>query len=523
MTRGLLGANIKKEAALAGQPFPLPKTPMRPLLRTAGGLALLCLASCRPASPDRSALPDIVLISIDTLRADHLGCYGYRRPTSPAIDAFSRECVVFKNALAPAHYTAPAHMSIFTGLSPFIHRVDNIDPASKEISTLPPEIPSLVEVLSGLGYATIGMHGGANLDPEFGFGRGFHSYTDDFYEWEKKQRADPRHLKTVLKTIRRRIISSRREGKPLFLFLHHYLCHDPYLEGPRDLRGRFVERVPEGVPTLAEEISRVSDPADGDFYFWNRLTLSDPEELEYALALYDGGILYSDFLFRKFLDCLRDEGIYDDAIVILLSDHGEEFYEHAGYTHENLFIENLHVPLLIKFPRGRGRGKVVDAPVRTMDTLPSVFDYIGLPVGHRIQGVSFLPLLSGEGSYRPPLVSFAFARSPHHQDSVRLLDGDYVYSNFRWRGIPDWLFDARKDPREAENLAEGMPQLVKEFREKARRLEREHEAFRRLFVARPAAKRAAPAKASAGAPYSPGKPRIDPELWEQMKALGYVK
>jgi len=495
---------------------------MLPRSLSSCALALLLFASCRPPPP-RDAGPDIILISIDTLRADHLGCYGYPKPTSPAIDAFSRECVLFKNALSQSHYTSPAHMSIFTALSPFVHRVDNIEPDQTTLTPLAPEIPSLVEVLASRGYATIGMHGGANLDPQFGFGRGFDSYTADFYAWEKKQDAEPRHLKTILSGIRKRIRTSRRQGAPLFLFLHHYLCHDPYLEGPEDIRGRFVESVPEDLPTLAEDVSRASDPADDESYFWNRVTLADPEERRYAIALYDGGVLYSDFVFREFLDCLKDEGIYENAVVILLSDHGEEFYEHQGYTHENLFIENLHVPLMIKFPGGRGRGRVVDDPVRTIDTLPSVLDFCGIPVAHRIQGISFLPLLTGQGAYRPKLVSFAFARPPHHQDSVRIHDGAYVYTNFRWRGIPDWLFDAADDPREEENLAKGMPGAVEKLRKQAKKIEQENDAFRRLFAALPGTRKSPSGKAPSGPPSALNPPRIDPELWEQMKALGYVK
>jgi arylsulfatase A-like enzyme len=490
--------------------------------RTACALLFLLVVSCRPSSPPPER-PDIILISIDTLRADRLGGYGYPRPTSPAIDAFSRECVLFKNAISQSHYTAPAHMSIFTALSPFVHRIDNIEPQGETVSTLSPEIPSLVEVLASLGYATIGMHGGANLDPQFGFGRGFDSYTADFYDWEKKQGADPRHLETVLNALRKRIRDSRREGGPLFLFLHHFLCHDPYLEGPEDLRYRFVESVPEGLPDRREDPARVSDPGDEKNYFWNRVNLAEPDDRRYASDLYDGGVLYSDFLLREFLDCLRKEGVYDNAVVILLSDHGEEFYEHQGHLHENLFIENLHVPLMIKFPQGRGRGRVVETPVRTIDTLPSVFDYLGLPIAHRVQGVSFIPLLTGNGSYLPPLVSYAFARPPHHQDSVRIRDGDDVYTNFRWQGIPDWLFDAGNDPREEENLAGERIEAVERLREKTREIANSDAAFRRLFVGRAAAKKAPGVKTPAGRSSSPNTPKIDPELWNQMKALGYLK
>jgi arylsulfatase len=167
--------------------------------------------------------PNIIIMSVDTLRADRLGTYGHDRDTSPAVDALAAESVVFERAISQAPSTAPAHMSIFTGLTPSVHGVVNVD---RQGPALAPGIRTLPEVFRDAGYVVAGLHGGGNMDGSLGFDRGFHLWADDLtsFHWtEAWQRpAD-------LDAIRSLLALARSRGRPLFLFLHHYVCHVPYV------------------------------------------------------------------------------------------------------------------------------------------------------------------------------------------------------------------------------------------------------------------------------------------------------
>ncbi len=201
-----------------------------------------------PATPPSPEKPNIILFSIDTLRADHLSCYGYSRETSPNIDKFSRESILFKKAVSQSHFTTPSHMSIFTALTPFGHQIDNPLPRGSH-RRVSDSIVMLAEILKKNGYTTIGLHGSGNVGEWFGFDRGFDHYSPDFYEWEKDYTASREGLAPIKDSIRGWIETSRKEKKPLFLFLHHYLCHVPYLKGPPEFRQHFLTEKVETLPT----------------------------------------------------------------------------------------------------------------------------------------------------------------------------------------------------------------------------------------------------------------------------------
>ena len=276
--------------------------------------------------------PNIIIVSIDTLRADHLSCYGYLRQTSPYIDEFVKDAVLFENAISQSPKTASSHMSLFTALTPDVHGVSNINEDGSMDKRLDDEIVTLAQVLKEKGYLTVGFHGGGQMSASLGFDKGFDLYSsnpimhqDSYYQFEE------------LKGIRQWISRSKKKRKPLFLFLHHYICHDPYLAAPKEFRLRFLDNPVAGLPLDPEEIWD-KDPGLWSKNFWRNVDMSKAEHNSHIVSLYDGEVYYSDYLFGKVIDILKEEKYYNNSMIILLSDHGEEFYEHKDIGHGKLFI-----------------------------------------------------------------------------------------------------------------------------------------------------------------------------------------
>jgi arylsulfatase A-like enzyme len=484
---------------------------------------LLCVmwsSSCgdaRVADRPLPELPNIVLISIDTLRADHVGAWGYTRGTTPELDAFAGEAVRFSRAFGQAPTTTPAHMSIFTGLVPAVHRMSNINEGA--LQTLDPSITTFTELLREAGYYTAGFHGGGNVDGSLGFDRGFDFYSPDYisYNWMGAYR-DPKDLDAIRDWVR----VARERGKPLFLFLHHFVCHSPYVSAPEVLRDRFLKgHAVDGLPRGAsdEEKLRMVDLVDRrtgggskllaqwrmfrsmDGRFWQGVDITRLDHRGHVVALYDAQVAYADWLFGRVRRLLTEEGAWDRSLIVVLSDHGEEFGEHGGREHRQLFAETLHVPLLVRFPDGLGkRGGTVDRMVRTMDVMPTVFDAVRLPLDIPIQGVSFLPLVSGKGSYAPPMVTY----DDRDFQRVRIVRDGLVYTNQHTVTGDEWLFDDAKDPAEQHNLAGERPTDLARMRQLAEAQRRADAEF---------------LSSMAGARH---EPRLDPILVEQLRRLGYA-
>jgi len=446
--------------------------------------------------------PDIILFSIDTLRADHLSCYGYERPTSPFIDEFAQDAVLFSRTISQAPTTATSHMSIFTSLTPAVHGIKNIPPEGN-YRPLVDSIVTLTEILRENGYLTIGIHGGSQLDASIGFSQGFDEYSDDFMTWamiSSSTQASLEGFNPIKKKIEKWLQASEEKEKPLFLFLHHYLCHDPYLKGPPEFRLRFLSERVEGLPATVADISLGENFLDARSSFWNNVNLCDPEHLKHITALYDGGVYYSDYIFNEVMKILKEKDLYDKSLVILLSDHGEEFFEHGDKLHWRLLIETLHVPLIIKFPGNKLAGKIIPQTVRSMDLMPTILHFLKIPVPHDIQGNSFLPLINGRGWYDPLVLSYS-----EHDDSLRFEKDGYVYSNQASRGRRERLFSREEDPEEQRNLAGEKGKLIKQMRREAKNILRADAGFLEKL-----------------APGKEDELRADNKLSEQLRALGYL-
>ena len=366
------------------------------LLFPMAGLALGCSGSPEGVVVESSCDGcNVLLISIDTLRADHLGTYGYGRETSPAIDALASESVVFERAYSTSYHTADSHMSIFTSLYPSVHGVRNSKGKTGQV--LSASVPTLPEIFQANGYATAGFHGGGNVSGFYGFARGFEKYkrTDevgDAIAWI--QETGPR---------------------PFFAFVHTYHVHDPYTPLP-PYDSWFAEDY-DG-PISADRESLLAQTDDESFnelrdVFWNQIDPSSQADIEHLKALYDGQIRDIDGRIGALIEAALAAN--ERTVVVLLSDHGEEFQEHGKFLHDQLYEELLWVPLILRLPSGeRGR---IEERVSLIDLAPTLLDLLGLEAPAQFQGSSLLPVLAGRED-RPLIYGEKVVRAPGIDDEA---------------------------------------------------------------------------------------------------------
>src|ERR1700686_290852 len=309
----------------------------------------------------RSSSPDVFLITIDTLRADHVGCYGYKQVETPALDALAADGVRFTQAFTHSPITNTSHITILTGLLPSVHGVTDFG------VPLSPQHVTAAELLKKHGYRTAAFIGAVILDSNTlapGLDRGFDFY-DNFPKDDSKGadgktkprwgRVERRGMEVV--THAENWFDKHRAG-PHFVWIHLYDPHDPY----------------EPPPPFAEK---------------------------YKDHLYDGEIAYADSALAKWIAFLKKAGAYDNALIIVTGDHGEGLGEHGEETH-GLFLydSTLHIPLILKTPSAAHHGTVIDSQVRTTDILPTILSATGVAAPAELNGESLLPLIDGQGPNR---------------------------------------------------------------------------------------------------------------------------
>jgi arylsulfatase A-like enzyme len=317
---------------------------------------------------------NIVLISFDTVRADHLGTYGYARPTSPHVDALASRSTVFERAISQAPWTLPAHGSMFSGLYPSRLGVLKY-PATR---ALPDKNPVLAELLRAQGYATAGFTGGGFVSGHYGFDRGFDIYESDGRRFEH-------NIDATIDWI-----EEHKKGK-FFLFFHGYDAHRPYYSKPDD--------------KLAMELGKDAEDDQGRFCLSDDRARPDDARLEKIIRYYDASIRHGDRAIGVLLETLERMKLMDDTVILLTSDHGEEFFEHGNCDHVRfVYEESVHVPYMVYVPKAEGRriDGIVPASISVTRTL---LDLVGIE--HAMPGVSLVPLLQGRHKGFPVVYSEA--------------------------------------------------------------------------------------------------------------------
>ncbi|MHC4378549.1 MAG: sulfatase, partial [Planctomycetota bacterium] len=366
-------------------------------------LAALC--ACAPSGESEPGGPQgvadhLLLISIDTLRADALGSYGSTHGATPHLDRLSEQSVRFTNVWAPGPKTAPSHMTLFTGLPPRIHGVGNLKTSGSP--RLSVDIATLPELLANAGFATAGFTGGGNVKGELGFDRGFEIYDDQGQTLPKK-------LPKVTNWLQRRGLQEDH----WFAFVHTYQVHDPYLPAP-EFAERFADPdYPGKILGTREALGAAIEGGDdlaprsrgNDRFvanFWRRVDEESETDLAYLHQLYTAGVAEMDRDLGVTLRRWDSNGLLEDALVVLTSDHGEEFGEHGRTMHHQLWVETMSVPLLVRLPDGTGAVRTVERPVQHVDLLPSLLDLLGVEAdspfgaGESWMGESWAPWVLGE-------------------------------------------------------------------------------------------------------------------------------
>jgi arylsulfatase A-like enzyme len=377
-------------------PAPLARRARSQLVRLATGLLCCSAAACSGSEDDTApARPNILLVSIDSLRPDHLGCYGYERDTSPVLDELAARGVRFDQAVSPTSWTLPAHATLFTGLPPEGHglRVD--------ATALSDEAVTLAEVLADAGYATAAFVGGPFLRTMYGMDQGFEVYDESVVkEFRASQKGATSPRLVGLTTDWLDDWERRDEPAPFFVFLHLWDVHYDYAPPPP-------------YDSLFDPDYEGSVTGD-DFETGNQVRLGmDPRDLEHVVALYDGEIAYTVHHLGTLLDHLEARGLADDTLVVVTSDHGEEFFEHGAKGHrKNLFDPSLRVPLIMSWPGRLPEGRVVESQVRLQDLPLTLLAQAGVapPVGFAFAGPGapqdLTPLMASDAGRGPDLEAF---------------------------------------------------------------------------------------------------------------------
>jgi len=414
--------------------------------------------------------PNVILISLDTLRADYLSLYNESMGTSPNLKKIGKNSAVFENALSVTSWTLPAHASIFTGKYPFNHNTTKID------QLLRAEENTLAEILSSNGYNTAAFVSGSYVNSKYGLSQGFETYKDrldfisiahTFDKFSLKKALNPMinlfsgkvYTDTgELSYFYRNILGSdlmktaeennemifswleKNKNNKFFLFLHYFDPHDPYTLGEQ-FREKFTNITKKSYLRL-----------DVD----KRYMPVNKTDLEYVKSLYKAEIFYLDAYLGKLFEQLENMELINKSILIITSDHGEEFYDHGNFFHQRtLYEEVLKVPLIIHYP-GKIKPSVIAQRVQNMDVFPTILDLLNINKPEDIDALSLMQLIKGVDYSRNWTHSALYGikeRGEFTQKSITINNTKLITTGGHPE-ISDSLFDLENDLKEQNNLYE---------------------------------------------------------------------
>jgi arylsulfatase len=398
------------------------------------GIAVCSLVACTPDLEPLSAPHPIVLVTLDTLRADAIGAYGNADALTPNLDRFAREGVVFEQAYAQSTETLFSHASLFTSRYP-----SELGPVDYTFS-FPEGTHTLASVLGSYGYQTAAFVAGGHMSPVFGLDVGFDEYSSE-REWGSLQHTVPPALSWL---------EGADKEEPFLLFVHGYDAHHRYLKpspwgylfsevdhaGPVDA----PTRRPSGTTRLVDGYY-FEDMSFDEIFYWREIRMRSAAsmaairrqaqakglesmteaDLEHIRGLYAGAATYADAWFGELMAGLESQGLLDEVVIVVVSDHGEELGEDGLFNHRLSLDERLlHVPLMIRFPEGREAGTRVSEQVALLDVMPTLLDAAGASALTEARGQSLWALASGGSVSGHPYV---FAESPARAVAARGPDG----------------------------------------------------------------------------------------------------
>jgi len=461
--------------------------------------------------------PNVLLISIDTLRADHLSCHGYSRPTTPNLDRLAAEGTRFSHAFGTAVWTPPAHGSMLTGLYPTQHGV-------VDENRLDDAVPTVATLMAQSGYRTFGVVNNSQVGPLTGLDRGHESFHEVWrgtpggsivgrgMRYVQRRLRDARGLNDHGAELSNRLtidwMAANRGSDPLYAFVHYIDPHNP-LAAPRPFRDRWVD--PKRTDVNAERLAIVADNPLACFTDGFELT---EDELYQLKAMYDEEIAYTDMRIGELFDAMRSQGTYDDTLIVVTADHGEHFGEHGMYSHvSSLYEQIVHIPLIVKFP-GQSKSCISSGLAQHIDIVPTILSHAAVehPMADRLRG----DVLQAEGGPGHDVVYAEWeGRVPYYvQKRLRGKDNsicerflqpaamirDNRHKLILHRDGEMELYDLETDPGEDKNLASIASEQLTAMRERL-------ESWHREIVK----------DAPAGSRYE-----IDPEIQKHLESLGYM-
>ncbi|HEY2773568.1 MAG TPA: sulfatase [Candidatus Binatia bacterium] len=435
---------------------------------------------------------NVILISLDSLRADHVGAFGYKRDTTPSFDRFTKESVLFTNAIASSSWTLPTHMTMFTGRSQLAHGV------VVDTLVLPRAVPTLGEIFHDAGYATAGFVSGPYVNGHYGYDRGMDTYVD-LSASIKGADARSAVLSPAVNEKGIAWIDQTSSDRPFFLFLHYFDIHYDYVPPPPydkmfdpDYTGtvdgrRFIER-PDINPQMPKR------------------------DLDHVIALYDGEIRFTDEHVGLVLDHLKQKGLLDNTLVMIVADHGDEFFEHGNKGHHRtVYDEVLHVPFAIRLPGGEHAGEKIETQASTLDVFPTLLDAAGLAPPPEAEGESLIGWIRGEKPRRDAVYSdFYDKRGFNLQVSRRTLQTKTIQHFNR-------ITHPSKGPFEYYDLARDAGEQHDEARQSRAQIATAAELMTGWLNERWRAHRAAETLSGGSSSIE-----LDAETKQRLKSLGYV-
>ena len=427
---------------------------------------------------------NIILISLDTLRADHVGAYGYNRNTTPFIDKLAANGILFKNAFAQSPNTAISHATMLTSLQPMVHGVTPEHILGDEFETL-------AEYLKKKGYKTGGFttHG-SWLTKKMGFAQGF----DDFYSNFLSARGINEYVFEFLE---------KNKENRFFLFVHYYDIHSDYNKLPYDTRTgydtKFCKDYKGNFTGCKDDLCASTYLEEVNSKGWT----IPGGDLEYITALYDGGIAYTDHHVNRLFKRLKGLNLFENSLVIITSDHGEEFMEHASVLHTQLYNEVMHVPLIIKIP-GKKEHSCIKTPVGVIDIMPTILDLAGIKCKN-LQGKSVLPVITSAKEENGFVFSTLCGLGPKLEFNIFVRDKEVGFFT-RDKFTKFEMYNIKTDPNETINIANEKEKKIKkrECLKKAIAYHQEQKDIKKYFK------------------HKRRKMRFTKEERERLKSLGYL-
>lgn len=460
--------------------------------------------------------PNIIIVLADALRPDHLSCYGYHKSSSPNLDNFAEECILFKSAFSASPSTVSSVPSILTGLYPSLHGTG----VDGNVLTLRKGIPALPEVLKKEGYTTVGLNTNPLMAGEHGYNRGYVSHFD-LFPLKKKTRlfgateytpeGFPKEESTEFnqpyvcsRGVNKQVAEwLKNDGRqPFFMWIHYMDTHSPYLPREPYFSQYSNDKSKGQIVSFMKQLNQIYERLHRDSDLITR------EERALILDCYDSEIRYFDESFNNLLILLKSHNLLSNTVMIVTSDHGEEFWEHGRWGHYvRMYDINLHVPLLLKYPCLTSKGKRISKQVRNIDIFPTIIDILNIKPEYYLSGISLLPFVDNE-NLAPEIPVLSEGGGVIRLSTKAYIDRMYSLRTPRWKYIKNvtqnekQLYQLQNDPLELRNVV--------------------HESYAQDTIRNLDLKIDGLLKSAAKSKEEISLPKLDSQIIERLKALGYA-